>query len=75
MTNNISTLKSFRRVLYTPQYRYYQGVEEVINREIRELVLELDDSVWDSSGSTTIEVTDGLAYGRTEVFRQRTSED
>lgn len=74
MKTMTTTNKLFRRTLYTPLYDYYQGVEEVIKRDIQGLILEHDPKVWSPSETTKIEVLNGLAYGRTEIFRQHTSE-
>jgi hypothetical protein len=65
----------FVRTLYTPHYQAYQGVEEVIKRDIQALIQEHDITVWTPSENTTIEVVNGLAYGRTEIYRQHTPKD
>ncbi len=75
MTTKVSIPKTFRRTLYSPQYQYYQGVEHIIKSDIQKLILEHDDTVWTPSENTKIEVMDGIAYGRTEIFRQRTTSD
>ena len=62
--------EQFVRNLYTPQYRYVQGTtEDIIKQEIQSLIAEHDLSVWTPAGSTTIEVVNGKAYGRTEIYR------
>jgi hypothetical protein len=74
LTMTISN-KLFKRTLYTPHYRYYPGVEEVIREVIQKLVLEHNAEEWTPSETTTIEVDSNLAYGRTEIFRLPTPED
>ena len=74
MKTMTTTNKLFRRTLYTPHYDYYQGIEEVIKRDIQALILEHDAKVWSPSDTTKIEVENGLAYGRTEIYREHTSE-
>ena len=69
MTTRKHTEKNFIRVLYSPYYVYHEGIESVIQRDIQGLIEEHDSDVWTPSDSTIIEVIDGRAYGRTEIYR------
>jgi hypothetical protein len=75
VTTTKSQSKSrFYRVLYTPHYNYYQGIEEVIKRDMQDLINDHDLSIWSPSKNTIIEVLNGLAYGRSEISRESTTE-
>lgn len=72
-----TTNKVFNRTLYTPHYPYQagRGIENKIQQDIKDLIAEHDLTVWTPVENTTIEVLDGKAYGRTVVYRDRTSQD
>ena len=69
MTTRKHTEKNLIRVLYSPHYAHHDGIESVIQKDLQRLIDEHDRDVWTPSGSSTIEVTNGSACGRTEIYR------
>ncbi len=75
MTTNSQKKDRFYRVLYTPHFTYFEGIEEEIRKEIQKLINEHDLSIWSADKMTNIEVLNGKAYGRCELSRESTAED